>query len=159
VVGVNEALVPLTTALSDLGRELAYRMMPSGLDAADPSVLEIVTTARGLALKPLAPVHLRARRGPGGITLGWTRRSRIDGDNWELADPPLGEAFERHQVEIFDGAVRKLSPVTGEPAWLYGTNQELADFGSARSTLDVAIEQISGTADPGLVRREIVRVR
>jgi hypothetical protein len=75
-----------------------------------------------------------------------------------LADPPLGEAFERHQVEIFDRAVRKLSLVTGEPAWLYGT-KELADFGSARSTLDVAIEQISGTADPGLVRREIVRVR
>ena len=62
--GVNEALVPLTTALSDHGRELAYRVVPSGLDAADPSVLEIFTTARGLALKPLAPVHLRAR--PGG---------------------------------------------------------------------------------------------
>ncbi|MCX7329611.1 MAG: hypothetical protein NTW00_16270 [Hyphomicrobiales bacterium] len=64
VFGVNEALVPLTTALSDHGRELAYRVVPSGLDAADPSVLEIFTTARGLALKPLAPVHLRAR--PGG---------------------------------------------------------------------------------------------
>jgi hypothetical protein len=159
VVGVNGALVPLTTALSDHGRELAYRVVPSGLDAADPSVLEIVTTARGLALKPLAPVHLRARPGPGGITLGWTRRSRIDGDNWELADQPLGEAFERYQVEIFDGAVRKLSLVSGEPAWLHGTNQELADFGSARSTFDVGIAQISETAGPGFVRRRIVRVR
>lgn len=95
MVVVNEALVPLTTALSVHGRELAYRVMPSGLDAAAPPVLEIVTTPRGLALKPLAPVHLRARRGPGGIAFGWTRRRRIDGDNWELADPPLGEAFER----------------------------------------------------------------
>jgi hypothetical protein len=159
VVGVNEALVPLTTALSDHGRELAYRVVPSGLDAADPSVLEIVTTARGLPLKPLAPVHLRARPGPGGITLGGTRRSRIDGDNWELGDPPLGEAFERCQVEIFDGAVRKLSLVGGEPAWLDGTSQELADFGSARSTLDVGIAQISETAGPGFVWRRIVRVR
>jgi hypothetical protein len=158
VIGVDEALVPLTTALSDLGRELTYRVVPSGLDAADPSVLEIVTTARGLALKPLAPVHLRARRGAGGIALGWTRRSRIDGDNWELADPPLGEAFERYQVEIFDGVVRKRSLVTSEPAWLYSTAAELADFGSARSTLDIAIAQISETAGPGFVRRGIVRV-
>lgn len=100
VIGVDEALVPLTTALSDLGRELTYRVVPSGLDAADPSVLEIVTTAQGLALKPLAPVRLRARRGAGGITFGWTRRSRNDGDNWEPADPPLGEAFGRQRLSF-----------------------------------------------------------
>ena len=55
--------------------------------------------------------------------------------------------------------MRKLSLVSGEPAWLDGSNQELADFGSARSTLDVAIAQINKTAGPGFVQRGIVRVR
>ncbi|MCX7329612.1 MAG: hypothetical protein NTW00_16275 [Hyphomicrobiales bacterium] len=55
--------------------------------------------------------------------------------------------------------MRKLSLVSGEPAWLHGTNQELADFGSARSTLDVGIAQISETAGSGFVWRRIVRVR
>jgi hypothetical protein len=159
VVGVDEALVPLTTALSDLGRELTYRVVPSGFDAADPSVLELVAAAEGLALKPLAPVHVKARRGPGGVVLSWIRRSRIDGDNWELADPPLGEALERYQVALFDGTVRKRSAITATPSWLYSPGEELADFGSPRSTLDVAIAQISETTGPGFVRRGLVRIR
>src|SRR3546814_10802634 len=40
---------------------------------------EIEMAAAGQALRPLSPVHAQVRPdGAGGVTIGWTRRSRID---------------------------------------------------------------------------------
>jgi hypothetical protein len=33
----------------------------------------------------------------------WIRRTRIDGDSWDLLEVPLGEEGERYEVAILDG--------------------------------------------------------
>src|SRR3546814_12247240 len=53
---------------------------------------EIEMAAAGQALRPLSPVHAQIRPdGAGGLTIGWTRRSRIDTGWRDHVDQPLGE--------------------------------------------------------------------
>ena len=53
------------------------------------------------ALRPLAPVHgRRAGDGAGGMTIGWTRRSRADTGWRDGVDLPLGEAREAWRVAV-----------------------------------------------------------
>ena len=65
---------------------------------------EIAATAGGEALRPLAPVHVTARREADGIRIACIRRTRRDGDAWEPVEVPLGEDGERYEVDILAGA-------------------------------------------------------
>jgi hypothetical protein len=158
LVALDEALVPLVSGLGDLGRALRHRLVPAGLDAADPAVLELETVATGHALRPLSPVHLRARRTASGILIGWTRRTRLDGDNWELAEVPLGESSERYDVTIHGGGVPLRRLTCSAPQALYEAGWETADFGAPQATLDIAVAQLSEAVGLGHVRRSLVVV-
>lgn len=158
IVALDEAVTPLVTSLADLGRPLRHRIVAPGLDAADPSVREIESSAAGLALRPLSPVHLRARRTTAGIAICWIRRTRLDGDNWELAEPPLGEASERYRLRIHAGGVVR-HVETSAPAHLYSAAEELADFGAPQPHLDMSIEQLSESVGAGEALRALVPVR
>ena len=159
VVRLDEAVVPLTNALQDLGRPWRYRVGPAGRDHADPAVVELTGTARTEALKPMSPVHVTGSRTGEGIRLAWIRRTRRDGDAWEPVDVPLGEDFERYEVEIIRGnsAVRVLA--TPLPAVLYPASHELADFGTPQATLRIRVTQMSATVAHGFARVADVLVR
>ncbi len=149
IVVLDDAVVPLATALSDLGRTWTYRVGPANRDHADPSVVEISATVGPTALKPLSPVHLRARRTADGVVLSWIRRTRLDGDSWDLAEAPLGEDSEAYEVDILAGgvAVRTLSAPT--PTILYTAADELADFGAPQAELSLRVAQLSTVAGRG----------
>ncbi|NJM30155.1 MAG: hypothetical protein HC855_08670 [Rhizobiales bacterium] len=66
------------------------------------------------------------------LVFAWTRRTRVDGDAWELVDVPLGEESEAYALDIFDGATLKRSISTPAPAYRYADAQIIADFGSCR---------------------------
>ena len=152
-VGVDEALVPLAQGLRDLGRPLRHRIAPRGLDAADPAVVELAGSAQGLALRPMSPVHVKARRSAAGIAFSWIRRARVDGDGWDLAEPPLGEASERYQFDILSGSTLLRRFVVSGPALLYPSAQEVADFGAVQGTIDIALCQLSEAVGPGTIRQ------
>ncbi|QFU17073.1 baseplate multidomain protein megatron [Microvirga thermotolerans] len=158
VVRLDEAVVPLTDDLGDLGRSLVYRIAPAGRDHADPSAVEIVATAGREALKPLAPVHVRARRETGGVRLSWVRRTRRDGDSWEMAEVPLGEAFERYEIDVMEGSSLRRTLTSGEPSALYAAEQEIADFGGPQAFLSLRIVQVSAVAGRGFERTVTVPV-
>jgi hypothetical protein len=151
VIAVDEALAPLTGSVADIGRAAQYRVVPPGLDAGDPATVTIDTTLRGLALKPLSPVHARARRGPDGVTIRWTRRSRVDGDNWELADPPLAEGPERYRLTLLSGASPVITFEVNAPQHLLPAAQEMALFGAAQGALRIELAQISQIVGEGAV--------
>ncbi len=159
LLGVDEALVVLTSDLADLGRSIRYRVVPPGIDAADPAAVGLSASASGLALKPLSPVHVRARRTPSGIEITWIRRSRIGGDNWELADPPLGEAREAYVLTLYAGAIAVRTLEVQTPSFSYSVAGEIADFGSAQTVLDIAVAQVSDVVGQGDARRGLVPVR
>ena len=135
-----------------LSRIWAYGPAPLPLD--DETYATATRSFDGIGLRPLSPVHLHARRGPGGdIELGWIRRTRIGGDNWAGLDVPLGEESEHYEVEIRDGSTVKRVIATDGPHAIYSVADQVADFGSATfPTLDVAVRQLSASFGHGAGR-------
>lgn len=122
----------------------------------------LVFQARGL--KPLSPVHVRARQEGGDIRLLWIRRTRIGGDSWEGEDVPLGEAFERYRVKIYDdinGVPTLIRTVeTASPDFLYAAADILTDFGPAGpgESLTLSIAQLSDVVGEGESKKSEVKI-
>ncbi|MBV9078627.1 MAG: phage tail protein, partial [Methylobacteriaceae bacterium] len=152
LVRLDGALVPLATAPADLGRTWRYRIGPADRDPADPSFVERVATATGDAIRPLAPVRLKARREPAGVRLTWIRQTRRDGDSWDVAEVPLGEESERYELDILrDGRPCRTLPSAG-PSALYAAADELADWGAPQSALAVSVVQLGTFVGRGAAR-------
>lgn len=158
VVVLDGAAVSLTTSLDDIGRHVRYRIGPPNADVAAASMRELSATVGTAPLRPLAPVRLRARRGPSGIALNWIRRSRLGGDSWEAAEVPLGEDIERYRMTIHASGAPVRTVEVDAQAMVYEAAQELADFGSPQAALDVELAQLSVVAGPGLSRRGLITV-
>jgi hypothetical protein len=158
IVRLDEAIVPLTTVLSDLGTPWRYRIGPADRDHADAVAVEFLAAAGPDALKPLAPVHVRARRSSQGIDISWVRRTRRNGDAWEPADVPLGEESEAYDVEVLQAgvAVRTFSNVS--PTVLYPAADELADFGALQATLSLRVAQKSAVVGRGFEAGVVVSI-
>jgi hypothetical protein len=151
------AVVPLVDRLDEIGRAFRYRVGPAGRDPGDPTVVELAATAGLAALRPLRPVHLRARRVDGGVLITWIRRARRDGDAWEPAEIPLDEP-EAYAVTLFSagGAPLRTVRVAAEQLLYAG---EAADFGGPQTLLDVAVAQIGALAGAGPASRVRLPVR
>jgi len=143
IVVLDGAAVTLTREVSDIGRSLRYRIGPARHDIGDPTMVEVEAAVTVPALLPFSPVRVRARRRADGIALSWLRRTRIDGDSWDLAEVPLGEEMERYEVRILDDATILHTEIVNEPGWLYPAAQELADFGEMQPEIVVSIAQTS----------------
>jgi hypothetical protein len=141
-------VVDVASGLDALERTLQLRVVAGGRDQGDPTALALSATPSATALRPLAPVHVKARREPAGVTLTWIRRARFDADSW-VGEVPLGEQAERYDVDILSGAdvVRALQ-VTA-PTALYAAADEVADFGAPQSSLAVRVSQVSATVGRG----------
>src|SRR5262249_55466691 len=119
-------------------------------DHGDPSYVELDHRASGIGLRALSPVHLRAWREDGDIVFTWLRRTRIDGDSWELAEVPLGGEREAYEFEILidDEPVRALSG--SDPRFRYTAAAQDEDFGpSVPASFAVRILQMSNTFGRG----------
>lgn len=158
IVRLDEAVAPLTSELQDLGQTWRYRVGPSGLDHADPAVVEIAATVGADALKPLSPVHVTARREGEGIRIDWLRRSRRSADGWEPVDIPLAEDAERYEIDILKGGAVLRSLVSPQPSILYPAADEAADFGGPQAMLSLRVVQMSAVAGRGFERIVTVEV-
>ncbi|MCJ2114043.1 glycoside hydrolase/phage tail family protein [Methylobacterium sp. E-025] len=152
------AVIPLVDRLDEAGRRFRYRIGPASRDPGDPCFVEIFAAAGLAALAPSSPVHLRARREPGGVRLSWIRRARRDADSWDVADIPLDEAVEAYAVTVFaaDGHGLRSLAAAG-PSLLYA--DEAADFGGPQAVLDIAVAQVGAVFGPGPATRAPVAVR
>lgn len=158
IVVLDGAAATLTDRLSDIGQPRRYRIGPVQRDPADPEMVEHSLVVTGRALRPLSPLHPRARRGPAGIAIGWIRRTRFDGDSWELEQPPLGEDSEAYELSLYDGARLVRTLETSTPGWTYAAELELADFGAAQQALSLAIAQTSRVMGRGEEWRGRIRI-
>ncbi len=101
---INTAVARVDLAASEIRLPYSWRYGPATRDIGDASYAVAGHTFQGLGLKPLSPVHVRASRAGGDVTIGWIRRTRIGGDSWETPDVPLSEGFESYEVDILDGS-------------------------------------------------------
>lgn len=147
---LDQHVTPLARGLGSLGRSMHLRAVAAVRDHGDNTAVAMTLTPQATALRPLSPVHLAARRVDDGIVLRWIRRTRIDGDTWETQEVPLGEVSEAYEIDILDGmnVVRTLT--ASSPSILYPDADELADFGSAQSSLSFRVAQMSASVGRGV---------
>ena len=139
VVVVDGALQQIFQASERRGVPVEYRIGPASKAVDHWSYTQLAHTMAGIALRPYAPVHLRAERAVDGAQgFSWVRRTRVEGDNWQLANVPLGEASEAYLVRVRVGATVRREETVSAPNWLYSAVDQSADGVSAPFTFEVA---------------------
>ncbi len=149
IVLLDDAVIPLASGNEALGRPWRYRLTPAGQDVGAISATSFDAKASAIALLPLAPTRPGARRTSGGVQFTWIRRTRTQGDAWEPAEVPLGEDTEAYELDIMAGATRKRTLSSATPGAIYGLGDELADFGTAQTTLTIRLFQMSTAVGRG----------
>jgi hypothetical protein len=130
IVLLDASLIQLDVALSARGLDRHYRIGTLARGVDDPSVIHKVEAFVGNGLRPYAPAHLRARPlDNGDLDIGWTRRTRIDGDSWEAFEVPLGEAREQYLLRVVKGGTVVREITVGQPSWGYSVAMQAVDSG------------------------------
>mgnify|MGYP005840795227 CR=1 FL=1 len=131
------------------GLERHYRIGPASADPGDESFAHAVWTWEATALRPHAPVRVRAvREGDGAIRLTWVRRARRDVDSWPSGETPLQEAEERYRVRVrLPGGVLAREGESTAPEFLYAAAAQAADGVTDAAVFEVA--QVSAEFGPG----------
>ena len=152
VVLLDAAAVQVPLAASMIGINRVMRFGPAQRPPDDPAFRQVERVFRAVGLRPYAPAHLRARRRvPEGIDLTWIRRTRSEGDRWDMIDAPLGEAVERYRVRVVSGGAVRREVEVGVPFWRYGDAARAGDGVAGAFAVEVA--QISDRFGPGLNAR------
>ena len=129
------------------GLDRHLRWGPASRALGDPSYDYRVARFDGIGLRPYSVCHLGTRMDGGDVIVDWTRRTRIDGDSWDGAEVPLGEAREDYAVRVMDdGRIVRTETVT-EPQWRYDQFLRLLDGTGPGTVVEVA--QLSDRFGPG----------
>lgn len=156
---IDDALAATGIGAESIGTTRSLTLLPAGRDLGDRDAVTASLAVTGIALRPLAPVHPRARREAGGIAFGFIRRVRQGGDNLDLFEVPVGEDREEYLCEILDGAAVRRSLVTNMPGWFYPAAEEIADFGAPRAEIDIRVRQIGVATGPGFALEARIPIR
>jgi hypothetical protein len=135
----------------DLDVDKAYKAVTNGKLLADAPVK--VFRNIGAPLKPYSPCQVGGGiNASGDWTIQWVRRTRLQGDWRDNVDVPLNEESEDYEVDVYDPAFllpKTTLAVSGQSYTTYTAAQQLADFGSLQSTLNVLVFQRSATVGRG----------
>ena len=145
--------IKLATNMRNISRH--YRIGPAQRGYDDPSYEHQVEAFKGNGLRPYRPCHLKVQgNGTGDLAIDWVRRTRIDGDSWDLAEVPLGEESEQYHLRIRQGSSVVREATLGEAAWIYDASLQASD--GVTAPFDIEVAQISARYGPGLYARVTV---
>ncbi|MGN6538536.1 MAG: hypothetical protein ACTHKQ_22755 [Mesorhizobium sp.] len=150
-VVLDDAVTPAGLLAGEVGLSLNWRAGSSSLDFSADNFVQTVQVGGVRALLPYAPVHLRATRSGGDVMLSWIRCGRIDADQWEGSDVPLGEESEQYRLEIAplgDPVIRMVD--VAESRWTYDAAAIASDFGGQPAAIDLTVRQLGTSIGWGL---------
>jgi hypothetical protein len=125
------------------------RIGPSNKSVIDASWQTLSTGALTRSITPLAPEQLRVKPIASGQLFQWVRCGRINADDWDMAEIPLGETSEAYTIRIVNGGGTTVRSATlSTPEFTYLASQRLSDLGSASATFKFRVKQ--NGAMPGL---------
>lgn len=152
VVLIDRSIQQIELATSARGLVRYFRIGVAARGYDDPAVVAQSEAFDGIGLRPYPVCHLRASGKAGeDVTLVWTRRTRLDGDNWQQTEIPLGEEAEAYLIRVISGETILAEYQVAVPSFLYPLTAQLADGAGAAFDLDVA--QLSTRFGPGPFRR------
>ncbi|ANT61325.1 host specificity protein [Salipiger sp. CCB-MM3] len=137
---------PQQIALAAAQRRQArhYRIGPARRGYDDPSYVHRVLAFDGNGLRPYRPAHLRADFGAGGLSVSWIRRTRIEGDDWDLPEVPLGEESESYLIRVTQGETLIREAFSGVPSWSYDPAID-----GLSGAFELRVAQVSARYGPG----------
>ena len=139
VVLLDGTPVQMELAPEQRRRVRHYRIGPARRALYDPSYVHRQESFDGNGLRPYAPVHLRLSGALGDdFAAAWIRRTRIEGDSWDLDEVPLGEEVEAYRIRVMRGGTVLREETSGTPAWSYPAAAQAADGVEAGDVLEVA---------------------
>lgn len=138
-------LLPIDLPTSAIGGPVAV----SAIGPGETETAEQATTLIARALRPPAPVALRAARlGDGTIRIGWTRRSRAGWAWIDGTDAPIGEDRELYRLTLSAAGVTT-TVETGEAGYDWPSGAQPPELAAGGATLAVTVAQI-GSLGPSL---------
>lgn len=139
LVLLDAAPVQIAVPSSLRGVTRRYRVGPATRPVDHASFVELIHAAGAVGLRPYSPVHLRVvPDGAGGHALNWVRRTRIEGDRWDLPDVPLGEATELYRVRVLSSGLVAREETVTMPVWTYDAAARAGDGVALPFTVEVA---------------------
>lgn len=152
VVLLDRSLQQIDLAASARGLARHYRIGVTARGYDDPAVVSKVEAFDGIGLRPYPVCHLRAAGTSGtDITATWIRRTRIEGDNWQQTEVPLGEDAETYLIRILSGASVLSEYQSAQPVFVYPVAAQIAD--GVTGAFDIAVAQVSSRYGPGPFRQ------
>ncbi len=155
---LDDAIVPLSGELSNIGVDTTWRVGLASQDHSSSAFRQVEARLRGLTLLPWAPSHLVAKRVDGAIQLQFIRRSRAVFDLWDVVDMPLGEDVEAYELDILRNGtvIRTLKSV--QPSFHYEPDLEMADFGQPQTSIETKLYQMSAVLGRGIPASQIISI-
>lgn len=139
VVLLDQAPLQVDLAVSSRGLARYYRIGPAGRGYDDPAVVVKVEAFDGIGLRPYPVAHLIAAENMAGdLAVSWIRRTRIDGDNWQSSDVPLGEETEAYAIRVVQAATIIREETAISASWTYPTALQVLDGIVGPYQIDVA---------------------
>ena len=132
----------------DLNSQRLYKAPVSTQTLEDITATAFTTT--GKSIKPYAPCQIKGTRdGSNNLSINWVRRTRKGGVLVDYKDVDLSELSEAYEVDILSGStiIRTLSTAT--PTVSYSAANQITDFGSTQSSVNVKIYQLSSYVGRG----------
>ncbi|MEL6452016.1 MAG: glycoside hydrolase/phage tail family protein [Pseudomonadota bacterium] len=136
----------------DLSRNLrrisqTFRIGPASRSFDDPSYQQAEHAFDGNGLRPYSPVHVTVEDVAGAKAVTWIRRTRLDGDDWDLPDVPLAEETESYTVQVLQQQTLVREATVTSPTWTYTAAEQAADGLTGLYT--IAVAQNSARYGPG----------
>jgi hypothetical protein len=127
-----------------------FRVGPARRSYDDPSYEAFVHAFDGVGLRPYAPVHLGVKPVGGALRFDWIRRTRIEGDDWDLADVPLGEDSESYTLRVLQAGQVVREETVEAPTFTYAAADRQSD--GVTGPFQVSVAQNSARFGPGPFR-------
>lgn len=156
-VVLDSAIQPITLPLSERGIARNYKGVTSGQSVASAPFASFAWDATNL--KPLSVVFVEGNRdGADNLTITWVRRSRIGQETpYDTgADPPLGEEFERYEIEVMNGMSVVRTITVNDATASYPAAEQTADGLTPGNPITVRVYQISARVGRGQVRQATI---
>lgn len=151
VVLIDLALAQIDLALSARGLARYYRIGGTSRGYEDPNVVLKVEAFDGIGLRPYPVAHLRATNSiSGDVRLVWKRRTRVEGDTWQVAEVPLSEDSESYLLRIVQGAATIAEYGVTSAEFNYSAVQRSQD--GISGSFEVQVAQLSSRFGAGPFR-------
>ena len=144
VVFLDDSLpqINMSIATRGLARNFRVGLLESGYMSLN--VIEISQSFTGNGLRPYSVSHLSTTGSLGeDIFVSWIRRTRLDGDNWQSVEVPLGEESESYVVVVSVGNVEVRRIEISVSSWIYTIGMQSWDGVSGSFVIAVAQQSTS----------------